>query len=69
VDDEGRVRGVDAVCLSQLAEGHWSVAELEEDLAPPAAEAESKRSGELASAAVGIDEPLHEGPGLLNGIS
>jgi hypothetical protein len=69
VDNEGRVRGVDAVCLSQLAEGHWSVAELEEDLASPAAEAESERFSELASAAVDIDEPLHEGPGLLNGIS
>ncbi len=69
VDDEGRVRGVDAVCLSQLAEGHRSVAELEEDLASPRAQAESERLGELASAAVGIDEPLHEGPGLLDGIS
>jgi hypothetical protein len=51
-----------------LAKGHRSVAELEEDLSSAAAKAESERLGELASAVVSLDEPLHEGPGLLDGI-
>ena len=34
----------------------------------PAAEAESERLGELSSAVVSLDKPLHEGPGLLDGI-
>jgi hypothetical protein len=48
--------------------GHRSVAELEEDLSSAAAKAEPERLGKLASAAVSLDEPLHEGPGLLDGI-
>lgn len=57
VDDEGGVRGVDAVCVSQLAEGHRSVSEPENDFASPAAGAKSQRFTELASAGVGLDEP------------
>jgi hypothetical protein len=68
VDDEGCVGGVDAVGLRELAQGHRLVAELEEDLSSAAAETESERLGELAAAVVGFDEPLHEGPGLLDGI-
>ncbi|MGA2826511.1 MAG: hypothetical protein ABSF03_10345 [Streptosporangiaceae bacterium] len=68
VDDQGCVGGVDAVGLRELAKGHRSVAELEEDFPPAAAKAESERLGELASAVVSLDEPLHEGPGLLDGI-
>jgi len=68
VDDQGCVGGVDAVGLRKLAKGHRSVAELEEDLSPAAAEPESERLGELAVAVVSLDEPLHEGQGLLDGI-
>jgi hypothetical protein len=68
VDDQGCVGGVDAVGLRELAKGQRSVAELEEDLSSAAAKAESERLGELASAVVSLDEPLHEGPGLLDWI-
>jgi hypothetical protein len=68
VDDQGCVGGVDAVGLRELAKGHRSVAELEEDLSSAAAKAESERVGELAPAVVSLDEPLHEDPGLLDGI-
>jgi hypothetical protein len=65
VDDQRCVGGVDAVDLRELAKGHRSVAELKQDLSPSAAQPESERLGELASAVVSLDEPLHESPGLL----
>ena len=48
---------------------NWTtVAELEEDLAASRAETESERVREIASTAVGVDEPVHEGPGVLGGV-
>ena len=68
VDDQCCVGGVDAVGLRELTKGRRSVAELEEDLSPATAKAESERLREFASAVVSLDEPMHERPGLLDGI-
>jgi hypothetical protein len=66
VDDERRVWGVEAVDLGQLGEGERPVAELEQDLPAPGAEAEPERVSEIAVAAMRIDELLHKGPSFLS---
>ena len=52
VDDERRVRGVEAVGFGELRKRERPVAELEQDLSSPSAEAEPERVGEVAVAAV-----------------
>jgi hypothetical protein len=72
--DGAPARGRERDQLAALVVGVWSAFDeavgfqLEEDLASAAAEAESERFGELAPAVVGLDEPVHEGPGPLDGI-
>ena len=68
VDDQGRIGSVDTVGLRELTQRRRPAAELEQDLPPAAAEAEPERLGEFGVAVMGLDEPLHEGPGLLDGI-
>jgi hypothetical protein len=65
VDHERRIRSVEAVCVSDLAESLGPAAQLEQDLASPAPEAEPESLLHVAVAAVGIDEAPHEGPSPL----
>ena len=66
VDDERRVRGVEAVGLGELGERERPVAELEQDLPSPGAEAEPERVRKVAVAAMCIDELLHKRPSLIS---
>jgi hypothetical protein len=68
VNDEGRVRGVYGAGFGEFGKGHCSVAQLEEDFAPPGAEAEAERLREISVAVVRRDEGPHEGPCPLSGI-
>lgn len=65
VNNDRRVRFVDAVRLGKLSQRHGPVAQLEKDFASPGTEAEPERLGQVVVAVVRVDELMHESPHLL----